>query len=304
MDTLESMRIFVRIAESGSFAAAARKLHISAAAATKHVGHLEQRVGARLLNRSTRSLSLTEAGRAYYERCVELLQGIAEAEGLATAATATPAGILRMTAPVEFGNLHLAPLVPVYLARHPAAGVTLDLANRVVDLVEEEMDLAVRIAQTMDSRLVARRLASSALRVVAAPAYLDRRGRPAKPADLAEHDCLVFAYPTPWDRWPFARRREKLEVPVRPRLMSTSSETLRQSALTGAGMSLLPSFLVGTDIRAGRLVDVFPGWESATLGINVVYPSRRQLAAKVRAMIDLLFEHLGKNPEGDQWLPK
>lgn len=145
MDTLESMRVFVRIAESGSFAAA-RKLDISAAAATKHFGHLEQRLGARLLNRSTRSLSLTEAGRAYYERCVELLQGIAEAEGLATAATATPAGTLRMTAPIEFGNLHLAPLIPIYLQRHSAAGVTLDLANRVVDLVEEEMDLAVRIA--------------------------------------------------------------------------------------------------------------------------------------------------------------
>lgn len=303
MDTLESMRIFVRVVELGSFAAAARALDLSPAMVTKHVAHLEARLSTRLLQRSTRRLSLTEAGRTYHARCTELLQGIAEAEGMASATADAATGCLRITAPVEFGNLHLAPLLPEYLRRHQNASVRLDLANRVVDLIEEETDLAVRIAQTMDSRLVARRLASSALRVVAAPDYLARHGRPATPADVARYDCLAFAYPQPWDLWPFARGKEKHQIRVLPRLLSTSSETLRQATVAGAGLALLPTFLVGTDLREGRLADIFPDWEIANLGINVVYPSRRQLAAKVRAMIDLLVERFGSDPAGDPWRP-
>lgn len=302
MDTVLGMRVFVRIVELGGFSAAARALDLSPTMATKHLQALEARLRTRLLHRSTRRLSTTEVGRAYYERCVELLAGFDEAEQMAHGQSTEPQGELRLSAPTEFGFAHLAPIVLEYLRRHPATTVHLDCGNRVVDLIEEGYDLVVRVAQTMDSRLVARPLARSRLRVVAAPAYLAQTGRPAAPEDVASHTCLCFAVPQPWKRWAFEHGGERVEIDVPVRLQSSSSETLRRAALAGAGVSLLPTFLVGDDVRAGTLVDLFPAMEHGHLTVTALYPTRRFVSPKVRSMVELLIERYGGDARIDPWM--
>lgn len=303
MDTLESMRAFVRVVELGGFAAAARALSVSPAMVTKHVAHLEARMGARLLHRTTRHVRTTEVGRAYYERCVELLSGIEEAENAAGQGTAEPRGNLRVTAPVEFGNAHLAALCATYLQRQPGVSLMLDFSNRVVDIIEEGYDVAIRIAAKLDSALVARKLAASRMHVVASPRYLKQRGRPRTPQALAEHPCLCFAVPSAWDEWRFVRGGQATTVKVGARLVSTSSEALRRAAATGAGVSWLPSFVCGEDLRAGRLVSLFPEFDAGTLNVYALYAHRRFLPAKVRAFIDFLVGQLGDRPDADPWSP-
>ena len=301
MDTFESMRAFARVVELSSFAAAARSLALSPTMITKHVVHLEGRVGARLLNRTTRHVRPTEAGQAYYERCTELLTGIEEAENAAGAVTAEPRGTLRVTAPVEFGNAHLAPLIAQFLRRYPETALMLDFTNRFADIVEEGYDLAIRIAKTLDSTLVARKLATSRMHVVASPEYLQRRGKPRTPQALKDHDCLCFNVPVAWDEWAFAKDGESFTVKVKGRLLSTSSETLRHAASIGAGVSWLPSFVCGEDLRAGRLVSLFPQLGAVSLNVYALYPHRKFLSAKVRAFIDFLVEKLGGAPGADPW---
>lgn len=295
------MRAFARVVELGGFAAAARSLELSPAMVTKHVAHLEARIGARLLNRTTRRVAPTDAGRAYFERCQELLQGIAEAEAAAGAATQVPRGTLRITAPVEFGDRHLAGLAGEYMRAQPGVAVSLHLSNRVVDVIDEGFDLALRVAPALDSSLVARKLASSRLLVLAAPAYLERRGRPRRPAQLVQHDCLCFGVPAVMDEWRFARRGAVQTVKLAPRMVSNSSESLRAAACEGTGITLLPTFLAAEDVRAGRLVPVFRELDSGRLGIYAVYPHRKYLSAKVRGFLELLRSRYGDDPERDPW---
>lgn len=302
MDTLTSMRAFTRVVELGGFAAAARSLALSPAMVTKHIANLEARMGVRLLHRTTRRVGPTEAGRAYFERCVELLQGVEEAEAAAGEATQTPHGTLRLTAPVEFGNLHLAPLVGELIRAHPEIAVSLHLSNRVVDIVDEGFDAAVRVAPTMDSSLVARRIATSRLLVLAAPSYLSRHGRPKRPSDLGSHACLAFAVPAPMDKWRFARKGAVQAVKIAPRMLATSSEALRAAACDGTGITLLPTFLAAEDVRAGRLQPLFQDYDSGALGIHVVYPHRKYLSAKVRVLLELVRSRYGDDPLHDPWL--
>lgn len=302
MDTLTSMRAFARVVELGSFAAAARALSLSPAMVTHHVAHLERRTGARLLHRSTRSVSTTDAGRAYYARCVEALAAIDEAEALAAGDSAEPRGTLRVTAPVEFGNLHLAPLVGEFMRRHPQVAIALDLSNRVADLVDEGIDVAVRIARTLDSAVVARQAAVSRLRIVAAPDWAGRH-RPADPGALAELETMVFAIPRPWTTIAFTRGDETRRVEIAPRLRSTSSEALRQLACAGHGAVMLPTFLAGRDLAERRLVDLFPEWSIGELAIHVVYANRRLLPLRVRRFVDFLLEAMGPDPRDDPWAP-
>lgn len=303
MDTIESMRAFARVVELGSFAAAARALDLSPAMVTKHVDHLERRTGARLLTRTTRHVRATEAGQAYYERCVALLAGIEEAETLAGADTAEPRGRLRLTAPVEFGNAHLAPLVGTFLERHAGIDLDLDFSNRVVDIVQEGFDLAIRVATSLDTALVGRRLATSRFHVVASPGYLARHGRPAAPTALAAHACLAFTVPTPRDEWRLTKDGETVAVSIAPRLRSTSSEALRLAACGGAGISWLPSFVCGGDLRAGSLVSLFPDHDAGSLGVYALFPHRRFLPVRVRLFLDFLAERLGGDPDADPWAP-
>jgi DNA-binding transcriptional LysR family regulator len=303
MDTVESMRAFVRVVELGSFAAAARSLHLSPAMVTKHIGHLETRTGSRLLNRTTRQVRPTEIGQAYYDRCVALLAGIEEAENLAGIETAAPRGTLKVTAPAEFGNAHLAPIAAEFMQRHPGVSLTLDFSNRIVDLVQEGFDIAIRVARTLDTALVGRRLATSRFHVVASPQYLAAHGRPATPRDLADHACLTFAVPAPWDEWQFTRGGETSKVKMVPRLLSTSSEALRAAAKIGAGVSALPTFVCGADLRDGSLVSLFPDYDLGSLGIHALFLERRFMPARVRLFLDLLAERLGADAEADPWNP-
>lgn len=301
MDTLISMRAFVRVVELGSFAAAARSLGMSPAMVTKHVAHLEARTGARLLNRTTRQVRPTDVGEAYHARCVALLAGVEEAEAEAGARTTEPSGTLRITAPVEFGNAHLAPLMGVFMTLHPRIEIVLDLTNRAVDLVQEGFDVAIRIARSLDTGLVGKRLATSRFHVVASPGYLRAHGRPTEPKDLARHACLTFGLPAPREVWPFERDGRLEEVRIRPRLISTSAEVLCRAARDGAGITWLPSFVCGAELKAGTLVSLFPGHATGSLVIWALIPHRRLLPARTRAFLDHLVDALSGGPDVDPW---
>lgn len=301
MDTLESMRVFVRVVDLGGLSGAARSLNLSPSMVAKHVAHVESRTGALLLNRTTRSVRPTEIGQAYYENCVSALAAIEAAENAAGAEQQTPRGMIRITAPVEFGNAHLAPLVAAFLRQHPEISVTLDFSNRIVDIVQEGFDLAIRIAKSLDTSLVGRRVATSRFHVVASPEYVAGCGEPLAPADLSLRPCLSFAVPTPWEDWRFVQDGAVRTVRLQNRLLSSSSEALRQAALDGAGISLLPSFVCGRDIREGRLVTLLRDCDPGALSIYALYPDRRFLPARVRAFIDFLVDSLGPDPDQDPW---
>lgn len=301
LDTLRSMQTFVRVAELGSFAAAARSLEMSPAMVTKHVTYLEERVGARLLHRTTRHVRPSDAGQLYLERCQSILAEIDEAESLAGAESTRLGGTLRVTAPVEFGNLHLAPLAGAFMQRHAGIDLVLDLSNRTVDLVQEGYDIAVRIADSLDTGLIGRRLATSRFHVVASPTYVEAHGSPSAPAELAAHACLAFAVPSVRDQWHFAGQGGETRVKIRPRLASTSSEALRLAAVAGVGIACLPTFVCGSDLRSGALVSLFPELDCGSLGVHALFAHRRFLPARVRAFLDFLREALGTDARSDPW---
>lgn len=301
MDTLESMQVFVRVVELGSLAAAARSLNLSPAMVSKHVVHLEKRTAARLLNRTTRQVRPTEAGASYFEQCCAILRRVEVAEAEAAADTSAPRGTLRITAPIEFGNLHLPAMIATFLDRHPGIDIVLDLANRRADIVQEGYDLAIRIARDLDTSLVGRRIALSRFHIVASPAYLEREGHPVEPAELARRQCLAFAVPQPWTTWSFTHDGRSQQVRVSPRVLSTSAEALLEAARTGVGIGLLPSFVCGTALRNGDLVSLFPDCDCGSLGIYILFPHRNLLPLRVRLFIDFLVEQLGGNAEHDPW---
>lgn len=271
---------------------------------TKHVAHLERRMAVRLLNRTTREVRPTAAGQAYYDRCLELLQAIEEAESAAGSDSAEPRGVLRVTAPVEFGNTHLAGLLAEFMRSHPDMTLLLDFNNRVVSMIEEGFDVAIRVARALDTGMIGRKLATSRFHVVASPHYLKRRGRPRDPQELAKHDCLCFAVPSPLSTWPFVNAGKHGNVKVTAKLLSTSSEALRLSAIAGSGVSLLPSFVCGEDLRRRRLVSLFADSDFGSLQIYAVYPHRRFLPARVRVFVDFLADHFGRDADADPWSPQ
>lgn len=291
LDTLTSMKVFAAVVDCGSFAAAADRLDISRAMASKYLSHLEERLGTRLLQRTTRKLTLTESGSAYYERCAQILADIAEAEEGAVHLTEAPRGTLRLTVPVSFGLLHMGPLISEYLKRYPDARVDVMLVDRRVDLIEEGLDLAVRIGELGESGLIAKRLGSDRIAVCAAPDYLKRHGAPKTLADLARHNCLTYSYATFGDEWRATARDGSLHtVKVSGSLRASNGDMAKLAALAGIGLIRQPLFLIGEDLRAGRLVEVLSEYRAEELGIYAVYPSRKHLSAKVRAFVDLLAE--------------
>lgn len=292
MDALRQIEAFVAVVRAGSYVKAAERQETSKAVLSRQVLELETRLGTRLLNRTTRRLSLTETGAAYFERCVQILDDLREADAEASATTATARGRLRINAPLTFGNLHLAPLWGEFLKLHPAVELDITLTDRVVDLVEEGFDLAVRIAPTgrlPSSSLVARTIADDRIVLCASPGYL--RGAPAltHPADLAAHAVMAYAWWSGGDSWQFSGADgATADVTVRPRLRTNSGDTCRAAALADQGVIYQPAFLVGPDLRAGRLVELLSDWRGPTLDIHAVYPSRTHLSGKVRAMVDFL----------------
>lgn len=303
MDLFTALRTFVAVVDKGSFAAAALSLRMSRAMATKHVADLEAHLNAKLLHRTTRRLSLTETGADFVRRSQEILDLLDEAEGTARATTAQPSGVLRVSAPMSFGILHLAAAVCAYQQAFPAVTVELSLNDRLVDLVEEGFDLALRIATLKDSSLKARFLAPSRIVVAASPAYITRHGRPDHPAALKEHACLLYTYAVARDVWQFERDGSVVAVKVAGPLHSNNGDVLMRAAIDGMGIVNLPTFIVSGALRSGALQLVLPDWRLAQLGIYAVWPPSRHLSAKVRTFIDCLVEHFRAAPYWDQGIP-
>ena len=301
MDRLRAFEVFVTVVAKQGFARAADTLNTSPANVTRYIAELESHLGTRLLNRHSRKLSLTDSGEALYERAKAVLDDVAEAEAIATSATLQPRGRLRINVPLSFGLLHLAPLWPKFAKAYPEVELDVSLIDRVVDLVEEGYDLGVRISRAGSQNHAARKLATSRNIVCASPAYLRKHGRPKQPGDLAEHACIGYTYAASADEWTFAddAGREH-SVRVRCVMHTNNGDTARAAALAGMGVIWQPTFLIGDDLRAGTLVPLLLGYRLHDIDVLAVYPSRRHLSAKVRAMVDFLAAEFKGTPPWDR----
>ena len=299
MDRLAGIRVFTQVVDSGSFARAADRLGLSTSAASRQVADLEAHLQTRLLNRTTRRVTLTESGRAFYGRAVELLADLEEAEREASSAAAVPRGTIRLTAAVTLGVRHLAPLIAGFLARHPGVAFDVSLSDRIVDLVEEGLDLGVRVGAARTESLAARKLGETRLLVCASPGYLAAHGTPQVPEDLEGHNCFTYEYVSPREHWRFRdpAGRERA-VRVKGNLHSNNGELHAEAAAGGIGIALEPDMILMPYVRDGRLVPLLGEYLSPPLPIYAVYPSRKHLSAKVRVFIDFLVERLGESWRG------
>jgi len=287
------MQIFCKVVEVGSFAGAADTMNLSTSAVSRQVAQLEALLDARLLNRTTRRISLTENGRAYYERCLQLLADLAETEEMIGTHTTNPRGTLRLTAPISFGASHLAPALGEYAASYPDMKFDIVLADRAIDLIEEGIDLAIRIGTLGTQNLVARRIGSARSLVCASPEYLAKRGTPKIPEDLAAHDCLTYAYTTDTYVWGFERENEVLrKIRINGAIHANNGTVLAEMAAAGLGITRAPDFILAPLVAAGRLTPILEDWPAPTLPISAVYPSRKHLSAKVRSFVTFM----------EQWL--
>ncbi|MGC3998184.1 MAG: LysR family transcriptional regulator [Anaeromyxobacter sp.] len=296
LDTLVSMALFVRVVEDRSFTAAARSLGISKSAVSARVARLEDQLGVRLLERTTRKVAATAAGQEVYERAARMVAAAEEAAQAVEGADAAPRGTVRITAPVTFTNLYLAAPIAGFVARHPHVRVELITSDRLVDLVEDGFDLAIRISRLADSSLVARKLASDRLVVVAAPAYLARAGAPRTPADLVQHECLRSAHIPASGEWGFRGLGTGQRVGGGGRFVASDAAVLRSAAVAGLGLAVLPLAMVAHELAAGRLTTVLEGHARRELGIYAVHTHRRHVPPKVRALIDHLAASFAKPP--------
>ncbi len=294
MDTLTSMRVFTAVAGAGSFTGAADRLDMSRAMVSKYVINLEEHLGTRLLNRTTRRLSLTESGSAYYERCLQIISDVQEAEQAASQLTTKPRGTLKITMPVAF---RLGPVITDYLHLYPEVKLDISLSDRYVDLIEEGFDLAIRIGTLPESRLIARKLGVARSIVCASPAYLKQRGSPTQPADLTNHSCLGYTYTNSGNEWHLKNKDIEEVIHIAGTIKANNGDMLRLAALNGAGLIFLPLFIVEEDLQAGRLVQVLSDYTSAEFGIYAVYPSRKHLSAKVRTFVDFFVGQLSAMPK-------
>lgn len=304
LDRLLGMQVFARVAALGSISGAGRALGLSQTMATKHLAALEDRLGVRLLHRTTRNVSLTEPGRRYLESVERILAEVAEADALAAAERVEVTGALRVNAPASFGTREIAPLLSDFAERHPDLRVELGLSDRVIDLVEEGWDVAVRIARIADQNLIARKLGPCRLLVAAAPAYLARRGTPGTAAELSDHNCLGYTFSAAVgpDVWTFGADGG-VRVPIRGGLIANNGDALMAAAVEGLGIVYQPTFILADEIRGGRLVPLALDVEPIALpGIFAVYPGARRPPAKVRAFVDFLVERFGPTPPWDRAL--
>jgi DNA-binding transcriptional LysR family regulator len=290
MDRIDAMQAFVTVADLQGFAPAARKLSLSPSAVTRLVAALEERLGARLLQRTTRQVTLTDAGMRYLERARRILADVEEAEGAVESERRRPEGRLVISAPVGFGRLHVSPVVTAYLKRYPDVGVDLRLSDRMINLVEDGVDLAVRIGHLPDSTLVARHVGEMRRIVVASPGYLRARGEPRRPEDVATHDTIQFGAMTAAPDWRFVEDGREIRVASSPRFASNSSDAAIQYAEQDGGLTRVLAYQAAESLKAGRLQIVLAAFEQPALPIHVVYPTTRLLSAKVRTFIDLVAE--------------
>ena len=290
MDRLTSLEVFSKVVDSGGFSAAGRRLNMSTTMVSNHVQALEDRLGARLLNRTTRKVSLTEVGRAYYDRCIQILADIEQADDVAGALQSTPRGTLRVYTATHIVQF-VAPVITEFLAAYPDVKVDLSMGERTIDLIEEGFDVAIRLTPPPDSSLIVRSLATWRHVLCCSQAYIEKLGRPEQLSDLAERNCLRHVN-YPYDEWRFVDRKgAPASVRVSGRLISNSGETLRRAALEGLGIVLAPGFLLHDDLESGRLVRLLPEYRPVEFSMNAVYPHRHHLSAKVRTFIDRLAYH-------------
>ena len=294
MDRFLEMQTFNAVVDAGSFVKAADALAMSKAAVSRYVVDMEIRLGVRLLHRTTRRLSLTDEGQIFYVRSKELLAELAEAEDEITSRRDAASGLLRVNAPFTFGVLHLAPLWGAFRALHPKVQLDVTLADRLVDLVEDGYDVAIRIANLESSTLVSKRLATTRMVLCASPEYLKLYGTPMHPSELADHAVISYSYWSTRDEWHFQGPQGPVSVKTKPCIHTNNGDTCRAAALASQGIILQPSFLVGGDLACGALVELMPEFRSLALGIYAVYPTRKHVSPKVRALIDFLTNHFSQ----------
>jgi DNA-binding transcriptional LysR family regulator len=300
MQDLNDMVTFARVVEAKSFSAAARGMGASKSRVSKAITKLERALGARLLNRSTRGLSLTEVGAAFYEHCSRIAEAAAQAEQVVNQLHSEPRGVLKVTASVAFGTLHVVPALPEFLGRYPALGIDMTITDRIVDLVEEGYDVAIRITRDPALNLVARKLASVRRVVCATPEYFKRRGVPMIPADLAGHNCLHYTHFGGPGEWRLKGPDGEITVPVAGSLRIDDDEALSQAVLGGLGVALLPTFLIGKELQSGTLQAVLSNYVPLERHIFAVRLPNVHLPPKVRAFIDFLAERFGPEPYWDR----
>ncbi|AYG67727.1 MULTISPECIES: LysR family transcriptional regulator [unclassified Rhizobium] len=295
MDRFSSMSIFVKAVELGSFSAAADALNMSPQLVGKHVQFLEQHLGVRLLNRTTRRQHLTEVGSQFYERCRNILAEVEAAEALAAETRAVPRGKLRVNAPVTFGIHALAPKLPKYLSAHPEVSIDLSLTNRMVDLIDEGYDTVFRIGDLADSGLIARRLDPYRLVACAAPSYLQSHGAPSRPDDLRDHECLIFSHTMLRTHWDFEGPEGSVSIPISGRLMIDNGEALLNAALAGLGIVLQSFELIQSSLETGALVPILPGYGVPTRPLHILYAPDRRVTPKLRSFLDFVSAEFGSH---------
>jgi len=303
MPDTEDFAIFVRVVELGSLSAAGRDMRLSAAVVSNRIARLEKDVGTRLLNRTTRHVSLTEEGSRYYDHCVVILNELEQAESAITSVNAEPRGPIKVTAPTVFGRLHVAPHVPRFLERHPQMQVRLHLTDALVDLVQERVDLAIRIAELTDSTSIVRTLAPNRRLIVASPDYLEKHPAPKEPEDLLDHNCLLLRFPgSKQFRWTVQGREGPVTLRVSGNMDSNSGEALRDWCLAGNGLALKSLWEIVDDLNEGRLVPVLTDFPPPSHAIYAMYPHSQHVPPRVRAFIDFLAETYGPKPAWEKKL--
>jgi DNA-binding transcriptional LysR family regulator len=298
MDRISAMQVFAKVVELGSFARAAERMNLSTSAASRQIAELESHLDTRLLNRTTRKISLTEPGRAYHERCLQLLADIDEAEQAAQAGRASPRGTLRVTCSVNFGVHHLAPLLGPFQKKHPQVQLDISLSDRMVDIVEEGFDLAIRIGESRSTSVIARKLGETRMVCCAAPAYLKQHGTPKTPQQLASHNCLIYEYLNPRNEWRFIDKHgREHKARVFGTTQTNNGDLLATVAAQGLGICCEPDFIVAAHLASGRLKRILPDFVAPITAIHAVYPSRRHLSAKVRMFVDMLATAFAREAE-------
>jgi DNA-binding transcriptional LysR family regulator len=296
LDRFIEMAVLTKVVDAASFAAAARHFRISPAMVSRHVQALEARLGVRLLNRTTRRVSVTEAGQEYYERSVRILAEVEDAENVASKLQIAPRGLLRATASVSFGMRYIAPAIADYLMKYPDVSVELSLDDHYVDLLDQRFDLAVRVGNLAESSLIARKLGSVETVLCASPAYIAANGSPRAPRDLHQHNCLVYTYSTRQNVWRFFDEQRKEEaIHISGRFLANNADALLVLALKGAGVILAPDYIVENDLLAGNLVRLLPGYRTQQTPIHAIYAHRRAIPPKIRAFVDFLAQRFGRS---------
>ena len=303
MNRLTQLALFTAAIEDGSLAAAGRRLGMTPAMAGKYVAALEVELGVRLLHRSTRSLSLTDVGRTYFERSKRVLEQMEEADREARNLHGEPRGTLRITAPMTFGALHLGAPVAKFVSSYPEASVEMTLDDRYIDLRESGFEMAVRVGRLADSNLIARQIAPCHMVACASPAYLEKKGHPRSPTDLGAFDLLTYSMSRSPGSWTFTDAAGRVSTPRgTPRLRTNNVQLLQAAALNDGGIAYGPSFVFGSYLETGALRQVLPAYKTSTLPIYVIYPSTRQVTAKVRRFVELLESGFGAEPPWDNWM--